>query len=157
MLHVDGDNTEILTKLVEQQQQILNILRMITNPPPQATPQPMTTQETSINHTHELSSDHSTLEELLYTTTDELDFLNSPSWSSPYFSGTNTSDTPLPAVNSLQSPPVNSMTQTPMPHATNLMYQLSPRFNPVTQRLSQSSHIPEQTRCAVNWMTQPYP
>ena len=159
LLHVDGDNTEILTKLMEQQQQILNILTMMTNPPPQATPQPITTQniqETSITQTHQLSSDHSTLEELLNTTTDEeLDFLNSPSWSSPHFSGTNTSD--IPAVSSLQSPPLNSMAQTPIPPATNMMYQLPPQITPVTQQLSQSSHIPEQTRCAVNWMTQPYP
>ena len=49
------------------------------------------------------------------------------------------------------------MVQTPIPHATNLMYGLAPRINPVTEQISQSSHITEQTRCAVNWMTQPYP
>ena len=60
-----------------------------------------------------------------------MDFLSSPSWSSPHFRGTNTSNIPLPAVNPLQSPPVNSMAQTrtstaQTPHATNLMYQLPP-------------------------------
>ena len=163
LLHVDGNNAEILTKLVDQQQQILGILtKMVTNPPPQA----ITTQniqEISTAHAHQLSNDQSTLEELLNTTTDEeLDFLNSPSWSSPHFSGTNTSNTPLPTVSSLQSPAVNSMAQTSnlsaqTPHATDLMYQLSPGINPVAQQLSQSSHNPEQTRHAVNWMTQSYP
>lgn len=97
---------------------------MMKNPPPQATPQSIITQSIQDTHTHQLSSGHSTLEELLNTTTDEeLDFLNSPSWSSPHLSGTNTSDTPLTAVSSLQSPPVSSMAQAPTPHATNLMYR----------------------------------
>ena len=85
LLHiiVDGDN-EILTKLVDQQQQILDLLKkVVTNTTPQSNLEPTTTGEMIMRNTHghqwSTDQDFSTLEELLNTITDEeLDFLDLP-------------------------------------------------------------------------------
>ena len=82
--------------------QILDILKKVVNPPVPTTatqeianthvlqqsnpPVPTTIQEIANTHVLQQSTDYSTLEELLNTTTDEeLDFLDSPSWNSPHF------------------------------------------------------------------------
>ena len=167
LLHkiVDGDN-EILTKLVDQQQQILDLLKkVVTNTTSQFNPEPTTTGEMIMRntHDHQQSTDHdfSTLEELLNTTTDEeLDFLDSPSWNSPHFSGINASNVQIPAANSIQSPPVHSTAQTlcnvnptvQTPYV-NPMYQLPSRINPAVQIPVSES----QARSGVNPPTQQYP
>ena len=114
-------------------------------------------------HGHQQSTDHdfSTLEELLNTTTDEeLDFLDSPLWNSPHFSGINASNVQIPAANSIQSPlvhltaqtlyNVNPTVQTPYVDA---MYQLLSRINPAVQMPVSES----QARSGVNPPTQQYP
>ena len=155
--------------------QILDLLKKVVNPPVPTTatqeianthvlqqsnpPVPTTIQEIANTHVLQQSTDYSTLEELLNTTTDEeLDFLDSPSWNSPHFSGINTSNVQLPTTSSFQSPPVNSIAQTfcnvnptvQTPHV-DLMYRPPPGTNPAAQ-IWQS-----QTRSGVNPLTQSYP
>ena len=111
-------------------------------------------------HGHQQSTDHdfSTLEELLNTTTDEeLDFLDSPSWNSPHFSGINTSNVQIPAANSIQSPPIHSTAQalynvnpTVQTPYVDAMYQLPSRINPAVQ----IPLLESQARSGVNPPTQ---
>ena len=93
---------------------------------------------------------------MLNTTTDEeLDFLDSPSWNSPHFSGINTS-------NALQSPPINPTPQTlynvnptvQTPYA-DAMYQMPCGVNPAAQIPLSEAHA--QARSGVNPPTQLYP